>query len=296
MPGRYWPQFMRQLKITPTITNRDSRSLDQYLSDISKIGMVTPDEEVTLTRLIREGDQAALHKLTQANLRFVVSVSKKFQNQGLTLNDLISEGNLGLIKAAHRFDETKGFKFISYAVWWIRQSILSAIADQSRMVRLPLNQIGSLSQLNKTFSKLEQELGREPSVDELAEAMEKTVDVVADVMSKSRRQVSLDAPFGDETENSLLDTISSSGETTDHLLLQESLSFTIHDTLKTLPERERSILVLYFGIGQSQPASLEDIGHHFGLTRERVRQLKDKALTYLRKHAKRHDLIRLIEV
>jgi RNA polymerase primary sigma factor len=287
---------MRQLKITPTITNRDSKSLDQYLSDISKIGMVTPDEEVRLTQLIRAGDQAALHKLTQANLRFVVSVSKKFQNQGLTLNDLISEGNLGLIKAAHRFDETKGFKFISYAVWWIRQSILAAIADQSRMVRLPLNQIGSLSLLNKTFSKLEQEFEREPSVEELAEAMEKTVDTVADVMSKSRRQVSLDAPFSGESENSLLDTIISSDDSTDHVLLQESLSFTIKNTLLTLPERERAILILYYGIGRSEPSSLEDIGHHYGLTRERVRQLKDKALIYLRQHAKRHDLIRLLEV
>src|SRR3569833_171798 len=173
---------MRQLKITPSITNRDSKSLDQYLSDISKIGMVTADEEVTLTRLIRDGDQAALHKLTRANLRFVVSVSKKFQNQGLPLSDLISEGNLGLIKAAYRFDETKGFKFISYAVWWIRQGILQAIAEQSRMVRLPLNQIGSLSKVYRTFSKLEQEYEREPSVDELAEAMERTVDSVADVM------------------------------------------------------------------------------------------------------------------
>src|ERR1700744_54604 len=178
---------MRQLKISPSITNRDSHALDQYLNDISKIGMVTPDEEVRLTQLIREGDQAALHKLTRANLRFVVSVSKKFQNQGLSLNDLISEGNLGLIKAAHRFDETKGFKFISYAVWWIRQGILAAIADQSRTVRLPLHQIGSISQVHKTFSRLEQEYEREPTVEELADAMEKTAENVADIMSKSGR-------------------------------------------------------------------------------------------------------------
>src|ERR1700744_1396530 len=178
---------MRQLKITPSITNRDSHSLDQYLNDISKISMVTPEEEVTLTRLIREGDQAALHKLTRANLRFVVSVSKKFQNQGLPLNDLISEGNLGLIKAAHRFDETRGFKFISYAVWWIRQGILQAIAEQSRMIRLSLNQIGTISSINKTFSRLEQEYEREPSIEELADAMERTVDSIADVISKSRR-------------------------------------------------------------------------------------------------------------
>ncbi|HEY9533975.1 MAG TPA: RNA polymerase sigma factor RpoD/SigA [Mucilaginibacter sp.] len=286
---------MRQLKITPTITNRDSKSLDQYLSDISKISMVTPDEEVTLTRKIREGDQAALHKLTQANLRFVVSVSKKFQNQGLTLNDLISEGNMGLIKAAHRFDETKGFKFISYAVWWIRQGILQAIAEQARMVRLPSNQLGSLFQLNKTFSRLEQEYEREPSVEELADAMERTADNIADVMSKSRRQVSLDAPFGTENENSLLDMLTSSDQTTDHTLLQESLSSIIRGALMQLSERERTILILYYGIGQSEPLSLEDIGQRYGLTRERVRQLKDKSLNHLRQYARKSDLIRVLE-
>ncbi|WP_214070573.1 RNA polymerase sigma factor RpoD/SigA [Mucilaginibacter sp. dw_454] len=287
---------MRQLKITPTITNRDSKSLDQYLSDISKISMVTPDEEVTLTRKIREGDQAALHKLTQANLRFVVSVSKKFQNQGLTLNDLISEGNMGLIKAAHRFDETKGFKFISYAVWWIRQGILQAIAEQSRMVRLPINQIGSLSALHKTFSRLEQEFEREPSVEELADAMERTIENVADVMSKSGRQVSLDAPFGDEGENSLLDVIASSDQSADHGLMMESLSHTLKDALMHLSERERSVLTLFYGIGRPEALTLEDIGVKHGLTRERVRQIKDKALTYLRHYAKKHDLVKLLEV
>jgi len=286
---------MRQLKITPTITNRDSKSLDQYLSDISKIGMVTPDEEVILTRKIREGDQAALHKLTNANLRFVVSVSKKFQNQGLTLNDLISEGNMGLIKAAHRFDETKGFKFISYAVWWIRQGILQAIAEQSRMVRLPSNQLGSLLKLNKTFSKLEQEYEREPSVEELAEAMEKSADNIADVMSKSKRQVSLDAPFGEESENSLLDLMTSSDQTTDHVLLQESLAAILKDALMQLPERERTILILFYGIGQADPLSLEDIGLRYGLTRERVRQLKDKSLNQLKHSARRTGLIKVLE-
>lgn len=283
---------MRQLKITPSITNRDSHSLDQYLNDISKIAMVTPEEEVTLTRLIRGGDEAALHKLTGANLRFVVSVSKKFQNQGLPLNDLISEGNLGLIKAAYRFDETKGFKFISYAVWWIRQGILQAIAEKSRIIRLPLNQIGSISGINKTYSRLEQEFEREPSVEEVAEAMEKTVDRIADVMSISRRTASLDAPFGNESENSLLDTIASGVGTTDNALLKESVSVTIKKVLSTLPERERSVLTLFFGIGYSQPYTLEEIGDRFTLTRERVRQIKDKALHNLRQQTRRYELLK----
>jgi RNA polymerase primary sigma factor len=283
---------MRQLKITPSITNRDSHSLDQYLNDISKISMVTPEEEVTLTRLIRGGDEAALHKLTGANLRFVVSVSKKFQNQGLPLNDLISEGNLGLIKAAYRFDETKGFKFISYAVWWIRQGILQAIAEKSRIIRLPLNQIGSISGINKTYSRLEQEFEREPSVEEVAEAMEKTVDRIADVMSISRRTASLDAPFGNESENSLLDTIASGVGTTDDALLKESVSVTIKKVLSTLPERERSVLTLFFGIGYSQPYTLEEIGDRFTLTRERVRQIKDKALHNLRQQTRRYELLK----
>jgi len=286
---------MRQLKITPSITNRDSHSLDQYLNDISKIGMVTADEEVILTQKIRQGDQAALRQLTCANLRFVVSVSKKFQNQGLSLNDLISEGNLGLIKAAHRFDETKGFKFISYAVWWIRQGILQAIAEQSRVVRLPLNQIGSVSMLHKTFAKLEQTYEREPSIEELAEAMEKTADNVADVMSKSGRAVSLDAPFGEESENSLLETIASGEKNTDHLLMQESLSVTIKDALAGLSERERSILMLFYGIGYSQAHTLEEIGIRYGLTRERVRQLKDKAILRLRHHNRKQEWFKFLE-
>lgn len=287
---------MRQLKITQSITTRDSQSLDKYLSDISKIDMVTPDEEVVLTRLIREGDQMALHKLTKANLRFVVSVAKKFQNQGLSLNDLISEGNMGMIKAAYRFDETKGFKFISYAVWWIRQGILAAIAEQSRTVRLPLNQIGSVSLMHKTYAKLEQQYEREPSVEELAEAMDKTVDSVADVMSKSRRQLSLDTPFGTESENSLLDMLVSGETATDNGLLQESLSVTIKNALTTLSERERSIIILFFGLGQPQPSSLEDIGVRYDLTRERVRQLKDKALRQLKHYAAKHELVGFLDM
>jgi len=286
---------MRQLKITPSITVRESHSLEQYLSDISKISMVTAEEEVVLTRLIRGGDQAALHKLTQANLRFVVSVSKKFQNQGLSLNDLISEGNLGLIKAAHRFDESRGFKFISYAVWWIRQGILQAIAEQSRIIRLPLNQIGALSRLHRTFGLLEQEYEREPSIEELAEAMEKTTESIADIMSKSGKAVSLDAPFHEESENSLLEVLTSADRPTDDLLLQESLSHTITDALKSLPERERTILMLFYGIGHRESHTLEEIGERYDLTRERVRQLKDKALMHLRRHEKKQGLFKFLE-
>lgn len=286
---------MRQLKITPSITKRDSQSLDQYLNDISKIGMITADEEVTLTRLIRQGDQSALHKLTRANLRFVVSVSKKFQNQGLSLNDLISEGNLGLIKAASRFDESRGFKFISYAVWWIRQSILQAIAEQSRMVRLPLNQISAFSKLSKTSSMLEQVYQREPSVEELAEALEQTVDTVADLISISRRQLSLDMPASVEGESTLLDMLRSNERATDDALITESLSTTIRNALMNLPERERSVLVLFFGIGQGGSSSLEEIGSRYNLTRERVRQIKDKALVSLRYYTRKQAMLRYLE-
>jgi RNA polymerase primary sigma factor len=282
---------MRQLKITPSITNRDSHSLDQYLVDISKIGMITAEEEVSLTQRIRQGDQVALHRLTLANLRFVVSVAKKFQNQGLPLTDLISEGNLGLIKAAYRFDETKGFKFISYAVWWIRQGILAAIAEQSRTVRLPLNQIGSMAKLHKTMAVLEQQYEREPSVEELAEAMERSVESIADVMSKSGRQLSLDAPFSGSEENSLLDVLASGGKTTDDVLMEESVSLTVRNVLSRLPERERSILVLFYGIGIAQAHTLEEIGERYSLTRERVRQIKDKGLMYLRQHSKSNNLL-----
>lgn len=282
---------MRQLKITPSITNRDSHSLDQYLVDISKIGMITAEEEVSLTQRIRQGDQVALHRLTLANLRFVVSVAKKFQNQGLPLTDLISEGNLGLIKAAYRFDETKGFKFISYAVWWIRQGILAAIAEQSRTVRLPLNQIGSMAKLHKTMAVLEQQYEREPSVEELAEAMERSVESIADVMSKSGRQLSLDAPFSGSEENSLLDVLASGEKTTDDVLLEESVSLTVRNVLSRLPERERTILVLFYGIGIAQAHTLEEIGERYSLTRERVRQIKDKGLMYLRQHSKSNNLL-----
>lgn len=283
---------MRQLKITPAITNRDSRALEQYLNDIGKIDMVTADEEVTLTRLIRNGDQAALHKLTRANLRFVVSVSKKFQNRGLSLNDLINEGNLGLIKAAHKFDETKGFKFISYAVWWIRQGIMQAIAEQSRVVRLPANQIGALSRLHRQASQLEQEFEREPSVEELAAAMEQSAESIADLISKSRRSLSLDAKINDESESSLIDLLAADGKATDDLLMNDSLSIAMNGVLKHLPERERDILILFFGIGQAQPYSLEEIGNRYQLTRERVRQIKDKALQHLRHYALRNDMFR----
>jgi len=281
---------MRQLKISPSITNRDSHSLDKYLNEISKIDMITADEEASLTRMIRDGDQAALHRLASANLRFVVSVSKKFQNQGLPLNDLINEGNVGLIKAARRFDETKGFKFISYAVWWIRQGIMQAIAEQSRIVRLPLNQIGSLIKLNRTFAQLEQQFEREPSVEELAEVMESTAHNVADVMSKSGRHVSVDAPFNSEEDNSLLDVLRSNETETDDALMKESLSQAIRHSLKVLSAREREIITLFYGIGQVHPYSLEEIGVRFSLTRERVRQIKDQALVQLRRHSVRDNL------
>ncbi|GAA4919743.1 RNA polymerase sigma factor RpoD/SigA [Mucilaginibacter defluvii] len=285
---------MRQLKITPTITSRDSRALEQYLNDISKIGMVTADEEVTLTRMIRKGDQAALHKLTGANLRFVVSVSKKFQNQGLSLNDLINEGNLGLIKAAQRFDESKGFKFISYAVWWIRQGIMQAIAEQSRVVRLPANQIGALSRLHRQASQLEQEFEREPTIEEVAVVMELPAERIADLMSKSRRSLSLDANLNDESESSLMDLLAAEGEATDELLIRESLSVALKDALKHLAKREQEILVLFFGIGQEQPYTLEEIANRYQLTRERVRQLKDKALHQLRHYAKKREMFKYL--
>lgn len=257
--------------------------------------MIPPDEEAVLTRLIRAGDQAALHRLTSANLRFVVSVSKKFQHQGLPLIDLISEGNLGLIKAAHRFDESRGFKFISYAVWWIRQGILQAIAEQSRSVRLPLNQLGALSNLNKTFSRLEQEYEREPSVEELAEAMELSAAHVADIVSNSRRQLSLDAPMGNEAENSLLEMLTSGEKATDDTLINESVSIMVKRALGGLPEREQTVLILFFGIGQSQSFTLEEIASRYRLTRERVRQIKDKALAHLRHQSRAQALMKGLE-
>jgi RNA polymerase primary sigma factor len=282
---------MRQLKITQSITNRESQSLDKYLHEIGKVDLITAEEEVILAQKIREGDQAALERLTKTNLRFVVSVAKQYQNQGLTLGDLINEGNLGLIKAAKRFDETKGFKFISYAVWWIRQSILQAIAEQSRIVRLPLNQVGSLSKISKAFSKLEQEYEREPSPEELADTLETTVDKISDTLSNSGRHVSMDAPFVQGEENTLLDVLENDNPDTDSLLIDESLSEEIKRSLSTLTEREREIIVLFFGLSTNHPLSLEEIGEKFNLTRERVRQIKDKALQRLR-HTSRSKILK----
>ena len=282
---------MRQLKITQSITNRESQSLDKYLHEIGKVDLITAEEEVILAQRIREGDQVALEKLTKTNLRFVVSVAKQYQNQGLTLGDLINEGNLGLIKAAKRFDETKGFKFISYAVWWIRQSILQAIAEQSRIVRLPLNQVGSLSKISKAFSKLEQEYEREPSPEELADILETTVDKVSDTLSNSGRHVSMDAPFVQGEENTLLDVLENKDPDTDSSLIDESLSEEIKRSLATLTEREREIIVLFFGLGSNHQLSLEEIGEKFSLTRERLRQIKDKALQRLR-HTSRSRILK----
>lgn len=283
---------MRQLKITQSITNRESQSLDKYLHEIGKVDLITAEEEVILAQKIREGDQAALERLTKTNLRFVVSVAKQYQNQGLTLGDLINEGNLGLIKAAKRFDETKGFKFISYAVWWIRQSILQAIAEQSRIVRLPLNQVGSLSKISKAFSRLEQEYEREPSPEELADNLETTVDKVSDTLSNSGRHVSMDAPFVQGEENTLLDVLENHDPDTDSTLIDESLSEEIKRSLATLTEREREIIILFFGLsGVNHQLSLEEIGEKFSLTRERVRQIKDKALQRLR-HTSRSRILK----
>ena len=277
---------MRQLKITQSITNRESQSLDKYLSEIAKVDLITAQEEVILAQKIREGDQAALERLTKTNLRFVVSVAKQYQNQGLTLGDLINEGNLGLIKAAKRFDETKGFKFISYAVWWIRQSILSAVADQSRIVRLPLNQVGSLSKIRKSSSKLEQQFERVPTPEELAEDLETTVEKISDSLANAGRHLSFDAPFVVGEENTLLDVMQSTDAGTDSMLITDSLSQEIKRSLGILAERERQVIVLFFGLGNGTAHSLEEIGEKFSLTRERVLQIKDKALMRLRQNSK----------
>jgi RNA polymerase primary sigma factor len=282
---------MRQLKITKSITNRESASLDKYLQEIGKEELITVEEEVELAQRIKKGDQAALEKLTRANLRFVVSVAKQYQNQGLSLPDLINEGNLGLIKAAEKFDETRGFKFISYAVWWIRQSILQALAEQSRIVRLPLNQVGSLNKINKAFSKFEQEHERKPSPEELAASLDLPADKVADTLRVSGRHVSVDAPFVDGEDNSLLDVlINNDSPNADRALIQESLAREIHRALATLTERESDIIRLFFGIG-CQEMTLEEIGERFGLTRERVRQIKEKAIRRLR-HTSRSKLLK----
>ena len=277
---------MRQLKITQSITNRESQSLDKYLSEIAKVDLITAQEEVILAQKIRDGDQAALEKLTKTNLRFVVSVAKQYQNQGLTLGDLINEGNLGLIKAAKRFDETKGFKFISYAVWWIRQSILSAVAEQSRIVRLPLNQVGSLSKIRKSASKLEQLLERIATPEELAEDLETTPEKIADALSNSGHHISVDAPFVVGEENTLLEVLESKESATDSDLMADSLSQEIKRSMGVLAEREKEVLVLFFGLNHIAAHSLEEIGEKFNLTRERVRQIKDKALMRLRQNSK----------
>jgi len=282
---------MRQLKITKSITNRESASLDKYLQEIGKEELITVEEEVELAQRIKKGDHAALEKLTRANLRFVVSVAKQYQNQGLSLPDLINEGNLGLIKAAEKFDETRGFKFISYAVWWIRQSILQALAEQSRIVRLPLNQVGSLNKINKAFSKFEQEHERKPSPEELAETLELPAEKVADTLKVSGRHISVDAPFVDGEDNSLLDVLpNSDSPNADKKLMMESLSREIDRSLATLTERESDIIRLFFGIG-CQEMTLEEIGERFGLTRERVRQIKEKAIRRLR-HTSRSKLLK----
>ncbi|ELR73384.1 RNA polymerase sigma factor RpoD [Fulvivirga imtechensis AK7] len=274
---------MRQLKISKQITNRESQSLDKYLQEIGKVDLLTPDEEVELAQRIKEGDQLALEKLTKANLRFVVSVAKQYQNQGLSLGDLINEGNLGLIKAAQRFDETRGFKFISYAVWWIRQSILQALAEQSRIVRLPLNRVGSLNKISKTFSELEQKYEREPSPDELAEVLEVTTAEVVDTMKISGRHVSMDAPFVQGEENSLLDVLENDlEETPDSELMNDSLRREVQRALSTLTQREADVISLYFGLNGEHSMTLEEIGEKFNLTRERVRQIKEKAIRRLR--------------
>ena len=278
---------MRQLKITKSITNRESASLDKYLQEIGREELISAEEEVVLAKKIRDGDQVALEKLTKSNLRFVVSVAKQYQNQGLSLPDLINEGNLGLIKAAKRFDETRGFKFISYAVWWIRQSILQALAEQARIVRLPLNQVGSLNTINKAFSKLEQEFERTPSAEELASLLELPEDKVADTLRVSGRHVSMDAPFVQGEENTLLDVlINSDSPKADSMLISESLQREIERSLSTLTDRERDVVKLFYGIGYNHEFTLEEIGDKFDLTRERVRQIKEKAIKRL-KHSSR---------
>lgn len=275
---------MRQLKITKSITNRESQSLEKYLQEIGKVELITPEEEVQLAIRIKQGDLKALDRLTKANLRFVVSVAKQYQNQGLSLPDLINEGNLGLIKAAQRFDETRGFKFISYAVWWIRQSILQALAEQSRIVRLPLNKVGLTNRINKAFQQLEQEYEREPSAEELAEVLELDTEEVAATLNMSSRHVSMDSPIADGEDSTLVDIMfNPNAELADeHIINKESLKKEIERSLNTLTERQQEVIRYFFGIGIDHPMSLEDIGERFCLTRERVRQIKDKAITKLR--------------
>lgn len=280
------------MKITKQFTNRESQSLDKYLQEIGKVDLLTPDDEIVLAIQIKKGDQRALEKLVKANLRFVVSVAKQYQNQGLSLGDLINEGNLGLIKAAKRFDETRGFKFISYAVWWIRQSILQALAEQSRIVRLPLNRVGALNKIGKAYSNLEQEFEREPSAHELAMELDMDISEVSDTLKISGRHVSMDAPFSQGEENRLLDVLENDDEPSpDFTLMSESLRSEIERALSTLTEREAEVVKLYFGLNKEHSLTLEEIGEKFNLTRERVRQIKEKAIRRLR-HASRSKNLR----
>ncbi|MEP7277849.1 MAG: RNA polymerase sigma factor RpoD/SigA [Bacteroidota bacterium] len=275
---------MRQLKITKSITNRESQSLEKYLQEIGKVELISPEEEVRLAGLIRQGDQQALDRLTKANLRFVVSVAKQYQNQGLSLPDLINEGNLGLIKSAQRFDETRGFKFISYAVWWIRQSILQSLAEQARIVRLPLNKVGLTNRIQKAFSQLEQEFEREPSAEELADLLKLDIDEVTSTLSINARHISMDTPLSEGEDGTLIDLMENPNavRTERNIEHDESLKVEIERSLKALTERQKEVICYFFGIGIDHPMSLEDIGDHFSLTRERVRQIKDKAITKLK--------------
>lgn len=284
---------MRQLKISKSITNRESQSLEKYLQEIGKVDLITPEEEVQLAIRIKQGDLKALDRLTKANLRFVVSVAKQYQNQGLSLPDLINEGNLGLIKAAQRFDETRGFKFISYAVWWIRQSILQALAEQSRIVRLPLNKVGLTNRINKAYQQLEQEYEREPSAEELADLLELDTEEVAATLGMSSRHVSMDSPIADGEDSTLVDIMSNPNaeQADEEIANKESLKLEIERSLNTLTERQQEVIRYFFGIGMDHPMSLEDIGERFCLTRERVRQIKDKAINRLR-NASRSKLLR----
>ena len=283
---------MRQLKITKQVTNRETASLDKYLQEIGKVDLITAEEEVELAQKVKQGDQLALERLTKANLRLVVSVAKQYQNQGLTLPDLINEGNLGLIKAAQRFDETRGFKFISYAVWWIRQSILPALAEQSRIVRLPLNKIGSINKINKTYAFLEQSHERPPSAEEIAKELDMTINDVKESMKNSGRHVSMDAPLVEGEDSNLYDVLRS-GESPnpDKELIHESLRTEIVRALETLTPREADVIKLYFGLGENHPMTLEEIGETFDLTRERVRQIKEKAIRRL-KHTSRSKILK----
>ena len=273
------PVVMRQLKISKQVTNRDTPSLDKYLQEIGKVDLIGPEEEVALARRIKEGDSEALAKLVRANLRFVVSVAKQYQNQGMSLPDLINEGNMGLMKAARRFDETRGFKFISYAVWWIRQSILQSLAEQTRIVRLPVNKIGSINRINKAFARLEQEFEREPSSQEIADLLEMIPEDVKESLKTNHRTISMDAPISNEDENNMYDVMQNTDAASpDKNLIKESLAWEIERALNTLSKREAKVLKLYFGLGMKHPYTLEEIGEELNLTRERVRQIKERAL------------------